>query len=372
MGMASGRVCYFDNPRGTSFTRGTAVPIGSFVGGNDLEANNQGQCSDCHAGENPFILNDNRQTDTMMPLLAAQSFRAMREEVLWPSSWPVHIIPAGWGETPGPLTLPPAPTAQASCSTCHYRTFPGGRLPIVAMNRTPGYCQTVLYGSLGRFTYIPGTMPPTGSEGNYNAHIGLLDTLCAAPYVGGQVVQGSVPPNAPDRLSPPMIVEPFYKCGNAIGVEGARFGATVTLRRNGSVVATAVSRGTRVEFPLSVLGGFLPMGGTWEAIQSVGGFNSPPSPTATARNISDDYPGGLPPPVINPSVLYAGARGVGVQHVAGATLEIRRTRAGIPPRQSCVGRLVVPLRLCAGRCIFCGSRLRGSASSMRRLHKPGQ
>jgi hypothetical protein len=125
-----------------------------------------------------------------------------------------------------------------------------------------------------------------------------------------------------------MIVEPFYSCGNAIGVEGARFGATVTLRRNGAFVASAVSRGTRVEFPLSVLGGLLSMGGSWDAIQSVGGFNSPPSLPATARNVSADYPSGLPVPVVNPSVLYVGARGVGVQHVAGATLQIRRTRLG--------------------------------------------
>jgi hypothetical protein len=56
MGVRSSRTCFFDNPATVLFPRYVSTPITSFVGGASLPGNGQGECTDCHAGENPWIV----------------------------------------------------------------------------------------------------------------------------------------------------------------------------------------------------------------------------------------------------------------------------------------------------------------------------
>jgi hypothetical protein len=325
MGVVTSRTCFFDNPNGTFFPRNVATPITSFVGGAALVPNLQGVCTDCHAGENPWIIHP--EAAPFANLLTT------RAEVLRPDRWPDPIVEGSWPMNDGPLLeLGPVGAGQQRCDGCHTQAN-AGRFPLPSTNRTFGFCNTVLFGALNGTGGSGATMPPTfGAPGSYAAHAAALQSFCNATLVTGVIQQGMAPPDMPSVLSPPMIVEPFYTCGGVIGVQGARAGALVTLHRNGDPmpVASATSTGTLVEFPLSALGA-MGMAGTWTARQHVGVNSSPPSLAATARAITADYPSGLPAPQIDPVVLYASAQAVGVLHVPGATLEIQRTRAPSGP-----------------------------------------
>ena len=329
MGQETSQVCYFDNPRFVEADRNVAIPISWFVGGAALVANDQGVCSDCHSGDNPWVNHPNAP--------AFASLRSMRADVYHPRSWPEPIVPAGmlpaqlWTQNAGPLLGldPMVGMGEQRCDGCHIQGN-GGRFPIPSSNLTPGYCGTVLASALNGFGSFTRTMPPSGPNAASSAHAVALGRFCNVTLSLGGVQQGMGPPDVPGVLSPPMIVEPFYSCGGVIGVQGARFGALVELRRSGSttVVASAISRGSVVEFPLASLG---PLGisGTWTATQKVGSTTSGPSRDATARNLAADYPAGLPAPRIDPTLIYVAGQGVGVSHVAGVQLEIRRTNVGV-------------------------------------------
>jgi hypothetical protein len=61
LGKASSVACFWDNQRGSpgvnyDIPKGTIVPISQFLGGGDLEDGTGGECSACHAGENPYII----------------------------------------------------------------------------------------------------------------------------------------------------------------------------------------------------------------------------------------------------------------------------------------------------------------------------
>jgi hypothetical protein len=65
LGKTTSKVCFWDNEKnGTAFTftRGDAVPFNNFGGGTELLANAGGVCSDCHAGENPYIIHPDPST----------------------------------------------------------------------------------------------------------------------------------------------------------------------------------------------------------------------------------------------------------------------------------------------------------------------
>jgi hypothetical protein len=134
LGRATSTTCFWDNPSGTFFPRGEGTPIAEFVGGFDLEANGQGECSDCHAGENPFIVHP---TDP-----AFSSFRQTRN--LTPTAWPQPIVPSTFPGNPGPIDqLGPVPQGEVRCDSCH-GVGSGIRFPLVS-NGLAAYCSNVLY-----------------------------------------------------------------------------------------------------------------------------------------------------------------------------------------------------------------------------------
>ena len=313
LGVETSRACFFDNPRDTMFARGP-VALDRLVGGADLVPNRQGICTDCHTGENPFVVHPE------IPAFA--SLLGMRSAaVRFSNAWYDPLVDASWPMNPGPIESLGSPGAgERQCTDCHSRGASGGRLPLPSADLTPSYC-VVLGVALAR------TMPPSFSRGNYASHSARLLQYCQTRSTG-VVVPSSGPEDDSSVLSPPQILEPLYLCGGVIGVTGARVGAEVVLRRDGVPVAMKVARAETVEFSLSevVPGG---MAGRWTAVQRVGSVTSAASREVRARDVMVDYPSGLPLPSIDPLLTHACAQSVAVTHVPGLTIEVERSRAGV-------------------------------------------
>lgn len=160
----------FEFPRFTGGVR-TVVPFNNFGGGSELAAGVGGVCSDCHSGENPYIVHG--ATLSGLSGLGLPTF---------PVSWPKPIVRTGdavpWPENPGPMNSPQA------CRGCHGMAGdpPGGpgRLPHLS-TELRGYCGAVLRASIGAlappmpgFLNPPPTMPQNANVGKLACTPGLL------------------------------------------------------------------------------------------------------------------------------------------------------------------------------------------------------
>ena len=314
MSVVTSKTCYFDNNQSLpAYPRG-ALPMSQFLGGESLRTNGGGTCSDCHSGENPWIIHPQKT--------AFINFTTARAGFLSPDTWFDPLVTPLWPMNPGPIeSLGVAPAGQSECTSCHEQGY-AGRFPSPSLNLLSGWCGTVRAIALSQ-----PTMPPSDAPGNYTAHRTELTRLCQSPS-NGTIIQGSGPGDTTSLLGPPRIVEPLYTCGGKIGVVGMRFGAEVVLRRGGADIITKVARGELIEFALSELGA-LGMTGSWTAVQRVGAVTSPPSRAVTARAITTEFPTGLPVPRIFPALTHACAQSVAVSHIPGAKLEVRRIRTGM-------------------------------------------
>ena len=173
------KVCIWDNqkfdpvtmkPKGFSFGATEQVPIGVLTpainatkfqsGGAGLENGTGGVCTDCHAGENPYIIHpdvviapgktmaDLRTTLPMMP--------PQRYDPLVAASWPQNALSHAEALVPG------------ACVGCHRQgATRAGRFPHLstALNGTvddpSGYCNTILRQALQRT--MPQGSPPGSS-----------------------------------------------------------------------------------------------------------------------------------------------------------------------------------------------------------------
>lgn len=138
-GQTNSQTCFWDNrdvggavynfPLGTpqDFDRWAPAP---FITGGDT-------CSDCHAGENPYIIHP--EADTVLGGLRAAGLPTFAPNFNDP------IINATWPD-PDPMNSP------SSCVLCHGRTTTtgsrGGRLPHLSTS-IPSYCTTVLRAAVG-------------------------------------------------------------------------------------------------------------------------------------------------------------------------------------------------------------------------------
>jgi len=307
------KACFFDSPNGRSFTRNVRVDIGEFLGGVDLVTNGQGTCTDCHAGENPFVVHPDQP--------------AFRGLALSPSGWYIPSVDATWPQNPGPTNLLDAIGSPGQCNGCHVAGGPG-RFPEVS-TQLPMYCNAILRSAAGRLPPPPpprpiNTMPPHppgSSTALYTAHIDELIRACSAPSSSsvGVVVQVSYPDDR-DFLSPP-IVEPLYDCATKVAVRGARLTARVDVYVNGGRRAgTDRARNPdRLEFDVPLLR----PNDVVTATQEYNGVPSGLSPEARVRDHRLDFPGGrLPPPVINPTLIYACAETIAVNHVPTAVITV--------------------------------------------------
>jgi hypothetical protein len=164
----TGMACFWDNEKNGSaftFTRGSTVPFSNFGGGSeligDVNLGGGGVCSDCHAGENPYIIHGSvlEGLSGSLPTFAPSRFHEpivrSGDTVTWPDNLP-------------PMNSP------SSCSTCHGSASTvrfAGRLPHIS-EATVGYCGTTLRAVLGaRFPRLVGSpnalaTMPMGSPGS--------------------------------------------------------------------------------------------------------------------------------------------------------------------------------------------------------------
>ncbi|HXS16283.1 MAG TPA: hypothetical protein VN764_03790, partial [Polyangiaceae bacterium] len=145
-GQASGKACFWDN--GSSWqsggvdadqtlTFGDGPPTTAFVGGNELAAGGD-VCTDCHRGENVYIIHP----ASVLGVVPSSM----------PAIWAEPIVPGTWPMNEGPSSLF-SPSDTDSCLGCHRQGGPGGRFPEVNTDTT-SYCGTILRQAFGK------TMPP--------------------------------------------------------------------------------------------------------------------------------------------------------------------------------------------------------------------
>jgi len=153
------KVCFWDNQMsGTtfSFPSGTQIPIGVAnlvvnpagqyqAGGFELEGGQGGVCTNCHAGENPYIIHpfSDLGSGNLMGSLdgSPTTFGPNRYDPIVAASWPQNAASQAASAVP------------AACNSCHVKGD-AGRFPHLSLDLKFGYCQNVLYQAINR------TMPP--------------------------------------------------------------------------------------------------------------------------------------------------------------------------------------------------------------------
>jgi hypothetical protein len=171
--------CFWDNQMNGSsfeFTKGTRIPIGwndpaqvspnptgrYMSGGAQLTSFNAGMCSDCHAGQNPFIVHPR---NPVPPRAFGQPQFAAAETVLGKLSKPPFNMPMFGDTWYDPLVLASWPQNKkrlndayvpAACVGCHAAGGSGGQLPHLS-NELPGYCSRVLRQAIQ--VGVPHSMP---------------------------------------------------------------------------------------------------------------------------------------------------------------------------------------------------------------------
>jgi hypothetical protein len=163
------KVCFWDNQmnrKAFPFAAGDKIPIGVpdltidpagryQAGGFELEGGSGGVCTNCHAGENPYIVhpNANLSSSLLMGKLrdTLPMFAPNRYDPIVPASWPQNQL------SQSPALVPPA------CRDCHKQGGTGGRLPHLSTELKAGYCDMILRKSIGEPPVpappAPATMP---------------------------------------------------------------------------------------------------------------------------------------------------------------------------------------------------------------------
>jgi hypothetical protein len=318
-GPDSSKACFFENTPDALIARNQAYPLSELAGGADLVEGSatMDPCTDCHAGENPFIIHPEKN--------AFRDLRKDRERLrrLQPASgWYEPIAPAGtpsvpWPHNPGPDTrLDAPPSSMGSCTECH-------KLPQVstALSR---YCAAVYTPAT---TFFEETMPLLERKPDeltyeqyretFRNHLDALTQFCGQPppETGGVIITGV--PHVDDSLAiSPLVVEgPIYACSQAVAVRGAVPHAEVELYWNSDLSATVIAgAGDVVELSLP---GVVAENDILSARQIVDGTKS-----EFDDEVVIDYPyAELPKPIIDPTTVYACANSIAVLTTRGARLE---------------------------------------------------
>jgi hypothetical protein len=163
------KVCFWDNQMmGStfSFPAGTRIPIGLAnlavdpagryqAGGFELLGGAGGVCTDCHAGENPYIVHPNSDLDPGAGTLLFGSLQGAPQNLpMFSPNRYDPLVAAAWPQNQLSQT---AATSPAVCVGCHVKAG-AGRFPHLS-NQLPGYCNTVLAQGITR------TMPPNNPGG---------------------------------------------------------------------------------------------------------------------------------------------------------------------------------------------------------------
>lgn len=179
--------CFWDNQmNGASFafTKGDRIPIGwndpaqvspnpsgrFMSGGAQLTSIGAGMCSDCHAGQNPFVVHP----DTVLGQLGKPPLNLP----MFGDTWYDPLVLASWPQNEKRLNDVYVPSA---CQGCH-TTGSAGRLPHLSTELNTGpssYCVTILQNAVRGNPPISPTMPPSSPGSAANA--ADVKVLVAAP-----------------------------------------------------------------------------------------------------------------------------------------------------------------------------------------------
>lgn len=304
LGRKTGNVCFYDN---AGVPVGDKVPMDQFLSGGNLGD----VCSDCHAGENPYVVHPGSPLD-MAP--------ANRSPV-----WHTPLVRPDWPQNPGPSPLlgqvainPLPPANDASCLSCHTQGN-AGRFPHIPTlnqvsnalgNGTSGYCGTVVLKAMGQT--MPGGPP-------HQKHVDAMKAFCKQSTPPGGVVDNPGGKVDVNFLSPPVVLAPLYACAEMVEVSGGVYDAKLVVRRNGADLP-----GVQVKQPSStiVAVGPLVIGDVIDAYQEVNGLKSDLSVPRTVGDHTVAYPSGLPEPTIDPTLIHQCGRTIAVRHVRGAAVTV--------------------------------------------------
>ena len=193
LSQTTSKVCFWDNQMGGagfSFPSGTQIPIGSpnlvvnpggqyQAGGAEIEFGSGGVCTDCHAGENPYIIHPDADLgggllmgDLDDPPLNLPTFAPNRYDPIVGATWPQNQLSQTDPYVPG------------ACVGCHTLGGSGGRFPHLSPALSD-YCSQVLNNA------ILSTMP-LGSPGSQagTAAITAFQAWCGVPTTSGPSDRG--------------------------------------------------------------------------------------------------------------------------------------------------------------------------------------
>ena len=163
------KACFWDNVKnGVTFTLPVggspflgSRPFSDFGGGIELGGD---ICTDCHAGENPYVIHPQTTLGTLQGL-GLPTFG---------DTWYEPIVKAGWPQNPGPMP------SSGACAMCHVAGGPGGQFPHLSteFNNVSGYCKTILAKAI-TLTMPPSPFVPGSLAGG--PHATKLLGICALP-----------------------------------------------------------------------------------------------------------------------------------------------------------------------------------------------
>jgi hypothetical protein len=201
-GNDTSKACFWDLAQ--DVTVGQTVPLTLFFGGQGLNNQLGGTCTECHAGENAYIVHPD------------QPPFADLEGQLTPNGWVNPIVSASWPQNPGPgrdLDLLTLPAGQKSCLDCHNK-LDGMRLPRLGGKLKTGFCALAkisLDGCAAQATPQKcKTMPRFKIDSPlFDVHATALKALCDAPA-----------PAAPTRFGDSITVNDLFSNQNETPLVG--------------------------------------------------------------------------------------------------------------------------------------------------------
>jgi hypothetical protein len=163
--VTTSKACFFDLHNSSRFD--TVQPTG-FISGAELDSTKGvgGICTECHRGENVFIIHPNSALGNVPNTM--------------PNAWHDPLVFPAWTQNPGPTTLFDG-AGLDGCTACHSAQgrvnegdLFGGRFPDLASPAAgdiSGYCNNILKWSVGR------TMPLAPRPGGF-ASFAALSGIC--------------------------------------------------------------------------------------------------------------------------------------------------------------------------------------------------
>jgi hypothetical protein len=202
-------------------------------GGAQLTSIGAGMCSDCHAGQNPFVVHPNTVLGTLgSPPLSLPMFG---------DTWYDPLVLASWPQNEKRLNDVYVPTA---CQNCH-TTGSAGRLPHISTG-TSDYCTTILQNAVRGGAPITPTMPPSSPGSAANAAdvkvlVGPPGTM-PAPFCNLAPTAGPSNRGDPHIVSTNGIAFDFQAAGEFVALTDGDGGFELQTRQ--SPVATTFVPGT--------------------------------------------------------------------------------------------------------------------------------